>query len=284
MIKNLSSGIKYTHIDHLNQVATPYDLLLFHGSDTISSIVELGEELASGQDKFSHVGLYMTNDMFPDQSEQLAGSPNLILESTANIEIGLTGISKGIPDLLTGGQRIGVQMRNVVEVINHYLDVDNNNFIALGRLKHNLYSYPEKRANINQYSQVFLNTYKDRYYELNMLNLAAGAFSWLRPVRNFVNDLWWTPQDIEMPIYGFTKESDPKLIQKVINNLESRKDSEMLFCSELVGMGYKLIKTLPPTTIPCDISPVDYLNMDILQDLVYIVNSQEESKFINKFK
>lgn len=282
MLRQTPQGVPYLRIEDLYQVADPFDLLVFHGSDLISKTVEYGEELGCGSNVISHVGLYMTSEMFPQQREVLQGSPELILESTANVQIDIINYTQGIPDLLTGKNKIGVQLRNVIEVINNYLDVDNNNFVALGKLQHNYYRDPSRQAHINDYAQEFLNTYQNRYYEINPLNLAAAAFSWLRPWRNWFNGA--PPKTYKLPIYGFREKSDPNLIKEVVANLESPTDSEMLFCSELASMAHKMIKTLPQTINPCDVAPVDYLNkLDVLQDLIYIINETEEAKFIEKF-
>ena len=134
MIKSLPANVKIIKLDDLEHVANNYDMLFFHGSCLISDMVEMIEYMTRNDGSFSHVGMYATPHLFPEQKDKFVNSVNngLVFESTANID--LKGKSDGVPDLITGKDKIGVQVRDVRKVITSYYSNGKNYVLLAFRL------------------------------------------------------------------------------------------------------------------------------------------------------
>ena len=277
MIETLPSGVKIAKLTDLEHIATNYDMLFFHGDGPISDLVEFIELLTRDNNKFSHIGMYTTPHLYPDQEDLFNNeihnviNNGLILESTANTD--LSGKSDGVPDLITNKYRIGVQLRHAQQVIQSYYD-NSNTYVALARIKNNPWKNSANQTTLQQLSQIFLNTYHNRYYELNFLNLLASAFVQLRRYRDFANRLLYGSDKVKaqpLPDYQLDQNLDHDTVKKIVDNLEDPANAELLFCSELCAMIYKMIKLIPEGILPANVVPVDFLHFDLFVELIYIV-------------
>jgi len=221
--------------------------------------------------------MYTTPHLYPEQEQQFntemhnVVNNGLILESTANTDI--SGHTDGVPDLISNKYRIGVQLRHAQEVIQSYYD-NSNAYVALARLKHNPWKDIEAQGNLQRLSQKFLDTYHNRYYELNFLNLLASAFIQLRAYRDIANRLLYGSDKVQakpLPDYNLDQYIDEQTINKIVANLEDPANAELLFCSELCAMIYKMIKLIPEGILPANVVPVDFLHFDLFEELIYIV-------------
>jgi len=216
--------IKYSDI---RSTLNPFDLVLFSGSDVISSAIKFAEKrelkdmsiypIQNQIGMFSHVGIIVTSDIL-DHPNVLPGK-KYILESTAS---GAHGY--GVPNI-DGKTFIGVQIRDLDILIEAYLKpVDNK--ISIAKLINN----PFLGTDSPNLKERFTTLYKDingMPYDFNLIDLGCTIFEWCRRYRS--------------------------LADRIVGS------GTWLFCSELVAIVYKDFGILPATVDPIDISPMGYL-------------------------
>lgn len=101
----------------------PLDLLLFKGTDFVSKTISKCELYMEGSGSYSHTGIVISWEVMPFLSELEEGKL-YIWESTMSGSC--RGMNRGgeVPDVETGKGCFGVQIRDLEEVIKHYLSVN----------------------------------------------------------------------------------------------------------------------------------------------------------------
>lgn len=258
--------ISYINIKDYTDVISNDDVLLFHGTGFISETIENVEEIFEGSNTFSHIGTYTSANLYPLYQNQLKGIPNLILESTAQLD--LLNLNDDIPDLLTNSNKYGVQIRDLDLVLNSYLE-NKGTFIAIGKVKKpTIFKETELKLN-----QAFITKFGSKSYETNLINLAANAIPFMRPVRDFFNGLWYGFNAVHMPplpFYDLSQTIYDTQINDILNSLEATANMEALCCVELVGLKHKMLKIIPATVNPANLAPVDYVKNGYIESLIYI--------------
>lgn len=237
------------------------DLLLFHGEGLISETILEIEKLACHNDICSHVAIYTQPQYYPKYHQHLSNHPHLTLESTASF------FSSDTPDLLSNKLKFGVQMRDLSDVISQYLREDA--YISIGKIKKPIIN----QENSLKLHEAFLSKFEDLPYEYNLINLAAGAVSSLRPVRNYLNSFWYGEKATQMPTLPFYDLSKPMpsiLIKNAVDSLEAPADMNAVFCSELAMLYHKLFKMIPKEINPANNAPVEYITKNLIDELIYL--------------
>jgi hypothetical protein len=229
----------------------PLDLILFSGTDFVSNGIKYIEKLANGSGDFSHVGLLINSEIATD----LIGlQPNkwYVWESTFSATDGpLERFSDGVPNILTGKGKLGVQIRDFQEIVNKYPGK-----IAWGRLLNN--PYLKSPENTRKILIELLDKYNDKTYDYDCLDLLATVVPFLRKPRNFLN-----------------KYADEFFVNWNISN----PPGEWLFCSELAGLVYQAFGLIGDCD-PNNITPQDNISGDpdglksiIQKPPIYIMSS-----------
>ena len=115
------------------KIITPLDLVLFAGSDFVSSSIKNLQKQKLTLGDFSHVGIIVTSFVLPHIKE-LNPNEYYVWESTSSLR--LPGFENEPSDIF-GKNKLGVQIRNLKEVLDVY-----KGGVYIGKLKNNpLYSY-----------------------------------------------------------------------------------------------------------------------------------------------
>lgn len=206
----------------------PLDLLLFKGSEIVSSSIRFLENLEVNNNDWSHCGLVINTSILPTIKNGKIGKL-YVWEST------LSGsLNDNIYD--TEGKTVfGVQIRSLDKVVKAYNK--KNRTIGWAKLKNNPY-LKQKNETSNEYKKRFKKLQKAMIkihkklhhepYETNLITLAASLFRWLRPVRNYIEK-------------------------------HTNFGKNTMFCSELVASIYCDIAVLNRKEVdPQDIIPVEF--------------------------
>jgi hypothetical protein len=95
---------------------TPFDLVLFSGSDFVSSTIKKLENKKLKCGEFSHVGIVVNSLVLPHIPE-LIPDEFYVWESTSSLNI--PGMPTEVPDIY-GKNKLGVQIRNLKSVFENY--------------------------------------------------------------------------------------------------------------------------------------------------------------------
>ena len=217
--------VSYRKVKHkLN----PLDLLLFKGSEIVSTSIQFLQNLEVGNGDWSHCGIIINTSILPTIKN---GKPNklYVWEST------LSGpLNDDVYDT-EGNIVFGVQIRSLKQVVKAYNQ--QGRMIAWAKLKYNpCLQQPDetttayqKRFQILQNQLIQLHQkYHHQLYETNCLTLLASLFQCLRPAREYVQKHT-----------GFGNNT--------------------MFCSELVATIYCDLGILDKSEVdPEDVLPVDF--------------------------
>lgn len=243
-----------TSYAQLQDQIAPYDLIGFRGGDGISDFISYLETKNLGIGTFSHVGMVVTSEILPryqfkGKEFDLIPGKLYVLESTFSYKV--PKIMDNVPDVITGKGKLGVQLRDLEEVIPHYI-INSTTKVAWCRLRNNPFhpvpdepaaDYAIRRQALQDQFQVLFEEYYGRRYELDMVSLFGAMFPCLRTLRRgrdaFYNGLY---QCLHL---------NPK-----------RSPAGWQFCSELVANIYQAIGIIPETLNPKDVMPVDFLGCD----------------------
>jgi hypothetical protein len=243
---SLTSPVSYSNVV---DAFAPLDLILYRGvgfvSDTIRFLEQ--EELKNGE--FSHSGILVNSDLLPHVKELQPGNW-YVLESTFSATKGLLEkYSTGLPNVLTGRGKFGVQIVNFAQEVPAY-EKNEGAAVAWCQLINNPWKrrFAEsdtdyairKREIIEDIWEVF-QKYGARSYDWNCLDLCAALYPCLRPARNSFREV----------LVG-----DTKILSSVDLHIDP---TGWLFCSELVALVYRDLDILPPSINPLNWVPVNFL-------------------------
>ena len=236
----------------------PFDLIAFRGGDLISDLITILEEYQVGVGVFSHVGMVVTADILPNfyyDGKEFTLKPNhpYILESTFSYNI--KGIMDNSPDVIIRKGHLGVQLRDLEEVIPRYI-IDEKTKVAWCKLLNNPFDIIEgesietsnrRRDIVKEKFINFFESYHGRLYEMNPESLFAAMFPSLRFIRSIRDNIFKSLFEV-LCSWGITKKkTDP---------------SGWQFCSELVANVYQTINVISEDFDPRDILPIDFFGND----------------------
>lgn len=236
----------------------PYDLIAFRGGDIMSDLIAIMEEYEVGLDEFTHVGMIVTSDILPEaisNGKKFKLKPNhpYLFESTFTYSV--PGFKEDAPDVITERGELGVQLRDLEEVIPRYI-VDKTTKVAWCPLKNNPFKElpGESAANLKRRRRIlrdsfvnFFRIYEDRLYQIDIDTLFAAMFPCLRFMRNFKDSVFSSFYNV-LHNYGWAKNSFGP--------------SGWQFCSELIANVYKDIGIIPVEFEACNVIPVDFFGCD----------------------
>lgn len=253
--------------DEIKSKMKPFDIIGFRGGDIISGMISKLESYKLGVGAFSHVGMVVTADILPyicvdGKKIQLKPNHPYVFESTFSFKI--PGVSDGPPNIVTGKGKLGVQLRDLEEVIPRYITKQATK-IAWCRLRNNpfdrkntfdsdgdIVEEPDneletRRKNLRKKFTKFFNEYENRLYELDVENLLAAMFPCLRFIRKIKNSIMTF-------LYNGLRELG------LVKN--SAGPAGWQFCSELIANVYQTIGVIPKSFDPRDVLPVDFFGYD----------------------
>ena len=236
--------MNYATYEEIKGSIRSFDLLGFRGGDLISDIITTVESHEMGVSNFSHVGIVVKSDILPSYNlngieQQLSADNIYVFESTFSYAIPY--VTDGVPDVCTDKGMLGVQLRNLDQVIPRYI-INDKTKVAWCKLIDN----PLDRMDISVIQEQFktlFESYHGRMYELSAVTLFGSLFPGarkLRKIRNTIMDKVWS-------FLGF----------------KSASPADYQFCSELVGNIYSTFGVIDPKFNPQDIVPVDFLGSDL---------------------
>ena len=219
MVEIMQEG-SYRCIPGLN----PFDLLLFRSPGSLSILMQrISRPNKEQKDEiyWSHAGVAVDSSVLPDVG--LEEGMLSVLESTLTSEA-LLGDE---PDAVRGRGRLGVQVRRLDKVLQHYQLKKNEGFdVAYCNLKKAIQTSPT----VVQIVQAFYNRHRDAHYQTNCVHLFAA-----------VSPAW----------------------RRIRDSLFCRSvGSDDLFCSQLVAALYIKLGVLDPSVDARDVLPHDFLGHD----------------------
>lgn len=207
----------------------PLDLILFRGSEFISTTIRFLEKLEVDNGDWSHCGLVVTSDLVPTIKNAKPGKL-YVWESTLSGEL-----NDGIYDVESNATVFGVQIRSLDKLVIEYNKRDRK--IAWSKLENNPYDRKKHedetayKARFEKLQKLLCDLhlkYQNSMYEINPLRLLAALFPCVRSYRNKI---------------GLGKD--------------------LMFCSELVATVYCDIGVLDPQKVdPENVLPVDFISDD----------------------
>lgn len=231
--------IQSEKIETIFKKMKPLDLIMFAGNNLLSKTIRLVEKEKLGLGTISHVGIVVTKELLPHIKE-LEKDKFYIWEST-NSKIKLSNHPKDI----LGKSKFGVQIRDLKEVVEHYLKFQGKVF--WGKLdqhplktkhKDSLIVYHQRKLEIIEKFKEIEKNYGNSQFNLSFIDLAASVFPSLRPLRSFKNKM-----------------------KKLFKRKKVKKSYTPFFCSEFVAMVYKNINVLDENIDPANVVPVDFLGV-----------------------
>jgi hypothetical protein len=233
--------IKSETLDALFKKIKPLDLIMFSGNNFISKTIRMVEKEKLGLGTISHVGIVLTKELLPHIKELQKGK-FYIWEST-NSKVKVSSFPKDI----LGKSKFGVQIRNLKEVVEYYLQfqgkvfwgkLDQNPFKI--KNKDSLSTFHQRKVEIIEKFKEIEKNYGNSRFNLSFIDLGASVFPSLRPLRSLKNKL-------------------QKLFKR--KKKKSKKSYTPFFCSEFVAMIYKNIYLLDENIDPANVVPVDFLGI-----------------------
>lgn len=241
--------------------ARPFDLLAFRGVDPISRSILFLERKELGDGGFSHLGMVVTKQVLPYISCLREGEL-YVLESTASATQGvLAKFAGGPPDLLTGKGKIGVQIRNLREVIASYLE-GQGAAVAWCPLIRNPWDDWNRRSALVKTMHQWTRHHDNAVYEVDPFELLAAIFPCC---------LSWADGFDRVIVLG-TEIIRLRDECHELRRLENGRD--FMYCSELVAEVYRRIGVLPNDTDPRTFAPVAALTASpaIVRAPVYLTS------------
>lgn len=219
----------------------PLDLIFFKGTDYISKIVMIGEDIKTAGSDFSHVGIIVNSDLL-DIPELVPGIL-YIMESTCSTDVTTVNV-------LTGKRTFGVQIRPLIQAVNDYKNGSGK--AAWSKLVKNPF-LDNKTETVKTFTKMFTK-YSRSFYDMNMFDLMGTVVPCIRPIRNIVNDVIINEE-------------------RILNNLTHVKFNGVknwVFCSELVAIAYQYVGLYDDKVVPEDMTPMDILNSKVSDAPIYM--------------
>lgn len=214
---------------------TPLDLILFKGNSYISDAISLGEQKAFGDGEFSHSAILITSDVLPSVTQLIPGRW-YIWESTV-------ASSGDVPNIETGTVKIGVQIRDLEQVVTAY--TTSGGKTAWAKLLNNPWNDSTSRKSIVKTISDINNTYGTQSYDFNCCDLLAVAFPCLRRSRNIFDSILYEGHLI-LTTFHVESPDSPAIVG-------------WQFCSELVARVYQAIGIIDPKLDPRNFAPVSFI-------------------------
>lgn len=234
----------------------PFDLLGFRGGGFWSDFISKMEEQQTGNGSFTHVGMVVTSEILPYYTVnnlQVRLRPNhpYVFES----QLSYPGVSDGVPDVFTKKGHLGVQLRDLDEVLPKYI-TNPSIKIAWCPLTNNPFDRQpgESEETLNQRRLILrstfmklFNKYEGRLYEVDLEGLAGGMFPRLRIIRE-IRDRTYKTVYTSLHRLGLAKHN--------------YGPTKWQFCSELVANVYHKIGVLDQKYSAKDVIPPDFFGYD----------------------
>lgn len=206
----------------------PFDLIVFRGTGIISDTIRLLEGIQFGNDEWTHVGVIITTDIIPIKN----GLPNklYIWESVASVCL---PIGDGVKSVETKEGFIGVQIRDLEQVININYDIGVDTMIGWCKLENNPIMKKLDENNVEYHTRVErIKTVMRCFYEENN----------------------GTPFPLN-PIYML-----PSLFPE-LEKLRVLFKNKGMFCSQFATSLYLSLGLIDKKINPADITPVEILGI-----------------------
>lgn len=219
---------------------SPLDLIMFRGGEFFSDLIALMQRYKVQLDDFTHVGLVVTSDILKSYNGfKLHPGKIYVLESTFSYPIpsklaDLLGLGAPVPDVITGGAKFGVQLRDLEELLPAYL-INEKTRVAWCKLKNNPYQDPNI---VKKFKKVF-KKYHGIPYEGSIVSLLSSIFPPLRKLRKLEHRL----------LDAVWKISGQELVSP----------SGWQFCSELIANIYKYLGIIDKSVDPMNVVPMDFM-------------------------
>ena len=253
------NSVFYISIDYNNLVSyedicdkiRPFDLIAFRGEGIISDTISSAQSHIVGVGSFSHVGMVVTSDILPYfnvNGEKIYLDPGKIYIFESTTAYNLNGDI--VPDITTGLKAIGVQIRDLKEVIPRYITSDSCRVAWCKLLKNPLDQIGnESTSNTisERFQECFLK-YQGRMYELSLIGLLSSGVPSFRKLRTLRENIYNKMYSI-LRYFGLVRP----------NNVGP---SGWQFCSELVANIYKEFGIIPETIDPKNVMPIDFFGCD----------------------
>lgn len=261
----------------------PLDLLLFRGTDFISNSVCIVSRITTGDGDFSHAGLLVNSELLPTV-ECLVPGKFYVWESTFSATDGiLYHFTDGVPNIETGKGRLGVQIRDLEQVVKHYTAIGGK--VAWAPLIKN----PWDTVNHNNLAKEVSSIHRivgNRTYDFNCCSLLASAFPCLRTPRDVFNRIISGSQEVHVSWDPLLTQKEQDKIDKIYTDHAGHQDtgsdfpapqtigakialavnnnniSGWMFCSELVAVIYQQLGIIEEKFDPQNVIPVDFLGCD----------------------
>ena len=263
IFKNIKT-IKYINV---KKDLRPFDIIAFSGNDLISCIISRVEYNQLGSGIFSHVGIIVTADILPyyklnDIIIHLKPNHPYLFESTFSFN--LPCYDPGPPNILTGKGKFGVQLRDLEELIAHYLSNTNTKIACCPLINNPFYRLNDesdeqleiRRFIIKEKFLKIFDEYEGQNYQYNICCLFASIFPIFRKFRHIRNNI--------LHIIN-------KLFKKLGIKFKKRK-----FCSELVANIYIQLNVISLDFDPKNVVPMDFFGYDrdglpcLVKDITYL--------------
>lgn len=262
VITGVSSTASLPQIQDFLRQVKPLDLLVFRGADGVSSLIRGLSAFTNGSSEASHVEVAISREWCPRINPIMGtfdGKQNTdqTLYSWGSTASG--PLNDGTYNAETGKAKFGVQVRNLEDLVMHYLTKPNAN-VGLCRLKDNPINkrstetedqYKTRSAQLVQNLSNAYDRYNGVMYDINPFSLLGSMFPKLRPLRKLTTDE----------------------LSKVMDA------DKWLFCSEFVATLYIAVGVINDETDgvkdgktlnPSDVIPVDFLGRDMDKDGIVI--------------
>lgn len=224
----------------------PFDLIAFRGGDAVSDLITTLEQNRLKIGAFSHVGMVVSSKILSSFEGFILDPKKLyVFESTFSYNIG--GVTDGVADVSSKKGKLGVQLRDLEEVIPTYI-TDPKTRVAWCKLLNNPFDTKDKAVKKElkrKFTELF-GYYYGRMYELNMDSLLAAMFPRLRFIRRF-------------------KDSILNSLFSVLTKLgvsDRYNPAGWQFCSELIANIYQKIGVIDKRFDTKDVLPVDFFGYD----------------------
>lgn len=229
---------KIDQYQNIKSKIMPFDLIAFRGGDKISDLISHVEEKEIGIGTFSHVGMAVTSDILPI----LPKNKVFVFESTCSFNF----VTDGVIDALTQKGCLGVQIRDLEEVIPKYI-TNSKTKVAWCKLINNPYLIVANREKLKVLFTNIFEKYHNTFYDVSAIDLLSSIFPEFRSIRN-VRDV------VSDGLFSVLRKCH------LIDNELS--PSGWQFCSELVANIYQQIGVIPESFDCKDVVPVDFFGCD----------------------
>jgi hypothetical protein len=234
------------------EAVEPLDLIVFRGSDIVSWFIRKLERLELKDDCISHVGVAVNREVIPHLTA-MDPSRMYVLESTVPFS--------EPKDVISGGWRFGVQIRELNDVVTNYSVVKKGK-VGYAKLKQR----PVIDSCLVDKMKVIITKYANCWYPINPIRLLAIVSPTFRYLRDALDTLYIESHRL-LTLTHVLNPSD-------IDNLSIEEALRIvqqcsIFCSELAVIVYQELGIIDKTIVPSDVAPVSIVHMDVFEEACY---------------